>query len=468
LNKQFSFIILTYNEAIHLPRLLHSIIGLNASIFVLDSGSSDDTVKIAENHGCVVLVNAFENHPKQWDFGLRNFKVETPWVICLDADQVVTPELKQLLLSFNTNDYKNVNGIYFNRKNYFKGKWIKHGGYYPFYLLKMIRFDSGYSDLNENMDHRFIVPGATKIWEKGYLIEENLKENNIKFWIDKHNRYSDQVAQEEVERRLNLRVQTLRPDFMGSPDEHRAYLKKLWWRMPLFLRPFLYFTYRMVFQLGILDGREGIIFHFLQGFWFRLIVDIKVDEILNDNKRRNLNMALKFLLTFLFFFLFFYYFNIMFYGLTTPGGHYYAFVARYLNYIQALRWVLLNVSVFLLDLAGYSAVCNNYNLLVAGHGSIQLVYSCLGLGVISFFSAVVIAYPKPVRAKIIFFMAGLCCIEILNVLRFMLIALFWTDEDNKIIDHHTIFNLIIYIIVALGLFFWLKNNTKSQINHESN
>ncbi|MEO7214180.1 glycosyltransferase family 2 protein [Mucilaginibacter sp.] len=284
MNAEYSFIILTFNEEIHLPRLLESIAGLDAAIYILDSFSTDSTLQIAEGAGATVLQYAFENHPKQWDFALKNFEIKTPWIICLDADQVVTPELQIQLANFKNDDYKEVNGIYFSRKNFFKGCWIKHGGYYPFYLLKMIRFGVGYSDLNENMDHRFIVPGNTIIWKKGHILEENLKENSIRFWIDKHNKYSDLLAIEETERILGLRSQTIKPRFWGSPDERTAWLKQLWWGLPRYVRPMLYFNYRIWFKLGILDGRTGIIFHFLQAFWFRLVVDIKIDEIIKQRK----------------------------------------------------------------------------------------------------------------------------------------------------------------------------------------
>lgn len=277
----FTFIILTFNEEVHLPRLLNSIAGLQAPVFILDSGSTDRTVQIAEEFGASVKQHPFYNHPQQWDFALKNFDVQTPWVIGLDADQVVTAELHKQLAEFRNADYPDINGIYFNRKNYFKGKWIKYGGYYPFYLLKMFRFNNGYSDLNENMDHRFIVAGKTTVWKKGYLLEENLKENKIGFWINKHNRYSDLLADEEIERRQQGRIQTIKPAFWGSPDERTAFLKQLWWRMPLFVRPAVYFIYRYFFRLGILDGRQGFVFHFLHAFWFRLIVDIKIRELLN-------------------------------------------------------------------------------------------------------------------------------------------------------------------------------------------
>lgn len=287
MNTFFSFIILTFNEELHLPRLLRSIAELDAPVFILDSGSTDSTLDIARSYGAVIQQHTFENHPKQWNYALNYFPVTTPWLICLDADQIVTEELTKRLINFRPENYTDVNGIYFNRKNIFKGNWIKHGGYYPFYLLKMFRYDVGYSDLSENMDHRFVVKGKTQLWKDGVIIEENLKENRISFWIAKHNIYSDLVAQEEVERIKKLRNPTLLPRFWGPPNERRAWLKRLWWKLPRYTRPVLYFTYRFLFKLGFMDGRNGIIFHFLQGFWFRLIVDIKIDELLKQEGNNN-------------------------------------------------------------------------------------------------------------------------------------------------------------------------------------
>jgi len=470
LNTQFSFIIITFNEEIHLPRLLNSISDLDAAIYIVDSGSTDGTLSIAEKAGTTVLQNPFVNHPTQWDFALKNFDIKTPWVICLDADQVVTPELKQRLLNFRDEDHQNINGIYFNRKNFFKGVWIKHGGYSPFYLLKMIRYNVGYSDLNENMDHRFIVPGNIEVWKDGYILEENLKENNISFWIAKHNRYSDLVAQEEVERMLQMRSQTLQPRFWGSPDERTAWLKQLWWKMPRYARPMIYFIYRMFFQLGILDGRIGVIFHFLQAFWFRLIVDVKIDELLKQKQQQSPETtepagngsAMRFVLSFIALFAFLYLFNDWFISAANPKGRYYVpFLADHLNYVRGLRWVLIQSTAGVLRLFGYSAVTNEINLLVPGHGTIQLIYSCLGLGIIVFFSAFVIAYPAKLKPKLLFLVGGIFGIEFLNVIRFVLLELFWDKKEKTGFDHHTIFNIIIYLIIAVALYFWIKRDTPS-------
>lgn len=288
MNKDFSFIILTYNEEMHLPRLFESIKDLNATTYILDSVSTDATIEIAEKYGAVVKTHPFENHPKQWDFALKNFEIQTPWIIGLDADQIVTPELYLMLKEFETENYIGVNGIYFNRKNYFQGSWIRYGGYYPIYLLKMFRTGIGFSDLNENMDHRFIVPGKTVIWKKGHLLEENLKENDIHFWFKKHERYSDLIAQEEVERMQNLRSQSLKPNLLGNPDEKKAWLKRLWWKLPLGIRPYLYYGTRMFLQFGLLDNKTARHFHYLQGLWFRRLVDKKINLLLKKSIQNKL------------------------------------------------------------------------------------------------------------------------------------------------------------------------------------
>lgn len=286
---QFSVIILTYNEETHLPRLLKSLKGLTCDLYIVDSGSEDRTLDIARSYGATIAQNKFENHPKQWHFALNAFTIKTPWIIGLDADQIILPELYEKLKNFQDSKIDpKVKGIYFNRKNYFKGRWLKYGGYFPRYLLKMFRTGVGYSDLNENMDHRFVVPGKKIIWKDGYLKEENLKENEISFWLNKHNRYSDLVAEEEIERYKKIRIQNNAnaARFFGTPDERIAFFKNIWWKLPLYWRPAIYFFYRFFFKLGILDGPEGRLFHFLQGFWFRLIVDEKINEFKKAEKKR--------------------------------------------------------------------------------------------------------------------------------------------------------------------------------------
>lgn len=474
----FTFIILTLNEEVHLPRLLQSVHGLHARICVMDSGSTDQTLNICKQNNIEVSYRRFDNHPRQWDAALKTFTITTPWIIALDADQVLSPELFLLLDRFRNEDYADIAGIYFNRKNYFRGRWIKHGGYYPVYLLKMFRSGIGFSDLNENMDHRFIVPGKTIIWKKGHLLEENLKENKLQFWIEKHNRYSDLLADEECGRMLGQRFQLVQPSYWGSPNAQKAWLKRLWWQLPKYIRPFLYFGYRMILQRGFLDGRTGILFHFLQGFWFRLIVDIKIGERHNPKQthtttsyarqrsawkamftRRWHQDQYRFLLQFPLLFLAFYAFNIAFIGITTPGHIYLEAVDKHLNYIQASRQLILTSTSTILNLFGYQVTTSAQQLHVEHHAGFKLVYSCLGYGVMSFFSAFVITFPKPDGRKWKFLIAGLATIQVLNLLRLLTIAIYWKRTDPIFLNHHDLFNFLLYGILLMMIYFWLTDRS---------
>ena len=120
------------------------------------------------------------------------------------------------------------------------------------------------------------MTGPTAILE-GDLIEENRNENAIAVWIAKHNRYAVRQAREEAARSADPDRRPTRA--FGSPDERTRWRKRIWYRMPLYARPFGYFLYRYVLRLGFLDGKEGFIFHFMQAFWYRLLVDINRDEL---------------------------------------------------------------------------------------------------------------------------------------------------------------------------------------------
>jgi exosortase/archaeosortase family protein len=471
-NQAFSFLILSFNDEMHIGRLLESIKPLRAAVFILDSGSTDNTLNISRAYGATVQYHPFENHPRQWNKALHCFEITTPWIVALDADQVLSPELLDLLRAFDPDEHPDLNGIYFNRKNYYKGRWIRHGGYYPFYMLKMFRRNIGRSDLNENMDHRFIVPGKTRIWKRGYLLEENLKESKIQFWLDKHSRYSDLLAREEVERMMKIRTQVLNPRLFGNPDERKAIFKMLWLNLPRFLRPVLYFSYRMTIQCGFLDGRTGIIFHFLQGFWFRLIVDVKIEEILKaeDIKPPRVRLPAEgvFIIKFLLLFLILYGFNILYIGLTTPDGIYVTRLQQHANYIQQWRAFTLQTTASILDVLGFRTKVTDLSLRVIGFGGFKLVYSCLGYGMMSFFAAFVISYPKRLASKLYMLIAGLMIIQAANIARLLLISIFWKPRfKDSWIDHHTMFNVSIYLIVIIILYAWTnaKPNTNSHVKH---
>jgi len=177
---------------------------------------------------------------------------------------------------------------------------------------------------------------------------------------------------------------------------------------------------------------------------------------------------IRFAVVFIVLFLCFYYFNIVYLGLTSSGNHYIAFLHDHLNYIQWLRTVLLDCTKQILTWMGYTTIINDEFLRVAGHNMIDLAYDCLGFGIMSFLGAFTIAYPKPLKQKVIFFIAGIFIFQVLNIVRFIVLALYWNPTTKKIMDHHTIFNILIYLIIIISLYFWTKHDITVTKKHETN
>jgi glycosyltransferase involved in cell wall biosynthesis len=274
-------VVLTFNEERNLPACLASVAGWVEDVFVVDSGSTDRTASIAREFGAAVVTHPFESHTRQWQWALSNLAIRTPWVLALDADQSVTPELRaamtDALARWTGSDAPS--GVYVNRRQIFRGRWIRHGGYYPKYLLKLFRRESVRLDEADLVDHHFDVQGPTSVLE-GDLIEDNRNEHEIAVWIAKHNRYAVLQAREEISRWTGGAAGRGRSGrLFGSPDERTRWKKALWNRLPLYVRPFAYFFYRYLLRLGFLDGKQGFVFHFMQAFWYRLLVDVNRDEI---------------------------------------------------------------------------------------------------------------------------------------------------------------------------------------------
>jgi glycosyltransferase involved in cell wall biosynthesis len=252
-----------------------------SDVFVVDSGSDDRTVAIGEAYGAKVVTHPFESHARQWSWALENLALTTEWVLALDADQRVTAELREAIsrtVNLQVGGGCDVAGCFVRRKQIFRGRWIKHGGYFPKYLLKLFRRDRVWLDERELVDHHFYVRGPVARLPHD-LIEDNRNEAEISVWLARHIRYAGLQAEEEWRRAKEGSGGPVTASPFGAPDERILWLKGIWKRLPLYVRPCLYFLYRYVLRLGFLDGKEGFVFHVLQGFWYRLLVDIKLDEL---------------------------------------------------------------------------------------------------------------------------------------------------------------------------------------------
>lgn len=273
---ELSVIILTYNEARNIRKCLESLRGLTEAVFVVDSGSTDETASICREHGVEVHEHPFTSHAEQFNWGLDNLPLRTDWVMRLDADEEVTPELATALQIFLASPPAGVTGINVRRRVYFLGRWIRHGGYYPTWLLRVFQRGAGRCE-STLMDEHIIVDRGETIDIKADIIDRNNKD--LSFWIDKHNRYASLEMQEHL--RSITRGKDTKPDPLlrtGQARGKRWIKHHLYYHLPLFVRPFMYFIFRYFVRLGFLDGRQGLVFHFLQGFWYRFLVDAKLLE----------------------------------------------------------------------------------------------------------------------------------------------------------------------------------------------
>jgi len=132
-------VLLTHNEEIHIERCIRSLELIASKIFIVDSFSTDKTVEIAESLGAVVAQRKWKNYADQFQWGLDNCGAESEWVMRMDADEYLEPDLLEELPNALQQVSNNVSGFYIRRKVFFYGKWIKHGGFYPHTLLSIWR-----------------------------------------------------------------------------------------------------------------------------------------------------------------------------------------------------------------------------------------------------------------------------------------------------------------------------------------
>lgn len=270
----------TRDEEANLGSTLEAISSWVEQIVVLDSESRDRTVEIARQHGAEVVTLAYEHGriiPWIFQWALDHREIRNDWILILEADQRVSDGLRREIARVVTDASERHAGFYLRRRQIFRGKPIRFGGYGGKRLLKLFRKGAGELDPVEQ-DTRVYVRGSVGTL-RAPLIEWNRKEDEILFYLEKHLRYAEAFAREEHRRRIEALAFKGGARLFGTPDERVLWQKRAWYRMPLFVRPFLYFFWRYFVLLGFLDGARGSLFHFLQAFWFRLIVDVRLAEL---------------------------------------------------------------------------------------------------------------------------------------------------------------------------------------------
>jgi glycosyltransferase involved in cell wall biosynthesis len=277
--QDLTVIILTLNEEKHIERCIKSLLPITKNILLIDSGSTDSTLSIAENLGAKVIKNQWVSYSFQFNYGIKNNPFNTKWLMRMDADEYILPELSTEINEILPKTEDNIHGFYIKRRVVFMGKWMKHGGYYPYWLLRIWKNGSGICEESWMDEHIRLNTGATAQLQND-LVDHNL--NGLTWWTNKHNNY----ANREVIDLLNMKYEfnpneTVSPKLFGSQEQRTRWIKKKYASFPLFTRPFIYFHYRYIFRLGFIDGFPGMIWHFLQGFWYRFLVDAKIYELYN-------------------------------------------------------------------------------------------------------------------------------------------------------------------------------------------
>lgn len=272
-------VILTHNEALHIERALTILAPLASEVFVIDSGSTDGTVEIARRLGATVLHNRWVNYAQQFQWGLDHAPITAEWVMRLDADEVIEADLAAEIAAKLPTLPAEVTGVNLKRKHVFMGRWIRHGGRYPLVLLRIWRRGKARIEQRWMDEHMLLTEGRAVTFDGGFA-DVNL--NDLGFFTDKHNRYATREAVDVINQRRGLM-----PRDLGLAAENtsakagltRLLKERFYNRLPFELSATLYFLLRYVVQLGFLDGREGAIYHGLQGFWYRFLVGAKVVEL---------------------------------------------------------------------------------------------------------------------------------------------------------------------------------------------
>jgi glycosyltransferase involved in cell wall biosynthesis len=267
-------IILTYNEEIHLQRCLDSLQGVVQEIFIIDSYSTDATKKIAESNGAHFLQNTWVNYSTQFNWGLENASVTTDWILRIDADEYLIPELQTEIKNNLSKLDTDVCGVEVPLKRVFLNRHMKRG-LGEIRMMRIFRKDKARLENRWMDEHIEILEGKTTTFKHSFA-DHNL--NDLGWWTAKHNSYSNREAIDLLDVEFNLLNSNSNVQ-LSVQALHKRNLKLKYVKMPLFLRSFSYFVYRYIFRLGFLDGKEGFLWHFLQGFWYRTLVDAKIYEI---------------------------------------------------------------------------------------------------------------------------------------------------------------------------------------------
>lgn len=267
-----SIYIPTLNEEINLPYCLASVSKLGAAIFVVDSKSTDRTVEIAKAAGCEVVTGDWRTFSDKMNWAMNELSIKTPWILRIDADEWITDELIAEIKAKLGSTPDDVGAYSINRRVYFLNRWIRHGGMYPLWGVRLWRSGRARCEVRE-LDEHMEIDGRIENLQHD-IVDEGRR--GLTHWVQKHNQYADSEVRELLRTR---QTEDSSSTLIRQAAQKRWMKNNLYYRLPMFWRAFFFWVYRYFIKLGFLDGVPGLIYHTLHGFWFRFLIDAKLYEV---------------------------------------------------------------------------------------------------------------------------------------------------------------------------------------------
>ena len=287
-----SVLIPAKNEESNLPACLESVARAD-EVFVVDSQSSDRSIEISTNYGANVVQFYFNGRwPKKKNWSLDNLPFRNQWVLIVDCDERITPELWDEIATVIQDP--NYNGYYLNRRVFFLGQWIRYGGKYPDWNLRLFKHKSGrYENLNtedipntgDNEVHEHVILDGKVGYLKNDMLHIDFRD--IYHWLERHNRYSNWEARVYYNILTgNDESGTIGAHLFGDAVQRKRFLKKIWVKLPF--KPLLRFILFYFIRLGFLDGKAGYIYGRLLS-QYEYQIGVKLYELRRFGGKLNVN-----------------------------------------------------------------------------------------------------------------------------------------------------------------------------------
>lgn len=269
-NLSLTTIVLTYNEELHIRRCLENVCAFSDKVYVVDCYSTDHTADICYGFSNVTVIQHPwpGNQAEQFNWALNNISIDTEWILRIDADEYLSEalvhEIKEKLPKLS-ND---ITGCILRRELVFMDKHIRFGKVRPVRLLRLWRVGKGVIE-NRLMDEHTVLIEGNAIRLKGVFYDHNL--NGIDAWVRKHLDYSS--------RELATLDSALRGSQCEGQMAERDSRKSRYYSLPRYHRAFWFFVVRYILLGGFLDGKAGFVWNFMQCWWYRTLVDVKMEEL---------------------------------------------------------------------------------------------------------------------------------------------------------------------------------------------